>query len=138
MSKLILIVDDNEDNLAATGQIVRLLLGHQALIAGNGQEAIRVAQEHKPDLILMDLTMPVLDGWQATAILKKMDDLQDIPIIALTAHAMLGDREKALQAGCDDYLSKPLNIDAVVALIGKYLPIRPERRKVFTNGHLAS
>ena len=78
------------------------------------------AREH-PDLILMDLSLPVIDGWEATRRLKANAALHDIPIIALSAHAMMGDREKALQSGCDEYLSKPLDEDLLFAKLAKFL-----------------
>ena len=122
MSKLVLLVEDDEDNKQVIEMIVQFVMGHKVVIAEGGQEAIRLAKENKPDLILMDLSLPDLDGWKVTEILKQMDDFKQVPIIALTAHAMVGDREKALEAGCDDYLTKPVDIDTLTALVGRYLP----------------
>ena len=89
--------------------------------AVNGQEGIEITEREKPDLILMDLSLPVVDGWEATRQIKANNDLQSIPIIALTAHAMVGDKKKALAAGCDDYLVKPLDEEVLMARIEKYL-----------------
>jgi CheY-like chemotaxis protein len=89
--------------------------------AVHGQEGVELAERERPDLILMDLSLPVMDGWEATRRLKANDDLRSIPVIALTAHAMVGDKEKALAAGCDDYLVKPLDEDELRARIAKYL-----------------
>ncbi len=89
--------------------------------ATNGQEGLEIAERERPDLILMDLSLPVMDGWEATRRLKANDDLRSIPVIALTAHAMVGDKEKALAAGCNDYLVKPLDEDELMAGIAKYL-----------------
>lgn len=83
--------------------------GYQAIIAGDGLEGIALAQSERPDLILMDMSLPLLDGWEATRRLKAAPETRHIPIIALTAHAMAGDREKCLEAGCDDYETKPVD-----------------------------
>jgi two-component system, cell cycle response regulator DivK len=85
-----------------------------------------MARKHLPDLILMDLSLPVLDGWQATRRLKDSEETRIIPIIALSAHAMPGDREKALEAGCDDYDAKPVNLPRLLAKIRALLPAEPE------------
>ena len=77
---------------------------------GNGRQGIEVARSEKPDLVLMDLSLPEMDGWEATRILKSDAGTRGIPVVALTAHAMLGDREKALEAGCDDYATKPIDL----------------------------
>ena len=122
MSKHILVVDDVDDDVRVMVDIIEYVMHHTTTTATDGQEAIRLAKENKPDLILMDLSLPELDGWKATETLKQMDDFKQVPIIALTAHAMVGDQEKALEAGCDDFLPKPIDIDALVALVRKYLP----------------
>ena len=102
--------------------IVQLLEDKYHVIeAVNGQEGVELAERERPELILMDLSLPVMDGWEATRQLKANDDLRSIPVIALTAHAMVGDEEKALAAGCDDYLVKPLDEDELMARIAKYL-----------------
>jgi len=103
----ILLVEDNEMN---RDMLARRLerRGYQVVIATDGDQGVRLAQAEAPDLILMDMSLPVLDGWEATRRLRAMPATQAIPIIALTAHAMAGDREKALEAGCDDYDTKPI------------------------------
>jgi two-component system, cell cycle response regulator DivK len=93
----------------------------EVLTAVDGVEGMRVAEHEHPDLILMDLSLPVIDGWEATRRLKANAALCDIPIIALSAHAMTGDAEKALQSGCNDYLSKPLDEDLLFAKLAKFL-----------------
>ncbi len=105
----ILIVEDNIDNY----ELVRFLLeraGYEVLWARSGREGIEMARTGQPDLILMDLSLPEMDGWTATSRLKSDAATRQIPIIALTAHTLPGDRKRALEAGCDDYLSKPMNI----------------------------
>lgn len=103
----ILLVDDNEMNREMlTRRLQRR--GFEVITAGDGQDAIAIARDAKPDLILMDMNLPVIDGWTATRTLKALPVTSSIPIIALTAHAMAGDREKALAAGCDDYETKPI------------------------------
>jgi two-component system cell cycle response regulator DivK len=89
--------------------------GYEVLIAVDGAEGVAMAQREGPDLILMDMSLPVMDGWEATRRLKAAPETQAIPIIALTAHAMSGDREKAMEAGADDYDTKPIEIDKLLA-----------------------
>jgi two-component system, cell cycle response regulator DivK len=117
--KKVLVVEDVDFNREL---IVQLLEDkYQVIEAVNGQEGVELAERERPELILMDLSLPVMDGWEATRRLKASDDLRSIPVIALTAHAMKGDKEKALAAGCDDYLVKPLDEDELMARIAKYL-----------------
>ncbi|HYH41185.1 MAG TPA: response regulator [Burkholderiales bacterium] len=105
----ILYVEDNDDNIyVLKNRLGRA--GYTVLIAMNGEQGIELATAEKPDLILMDLSLPVLDGWEATRRLKAASETRDIPVIALTAHAMPGDREKAMEAGCDDFDTKPVDI----------------------------
>jgi len=111
----ILIVEDNDDNMELLIQILED--DFDIVEATNGEEALLIAREEKPDLILMDLSLPGMDGWEATRRLKANNELQSIPVIALTAHAMPGDKEKALLAGCDDYVSKPIEIDSLMVAI---------------------
>jgi CheY-like chemotaxis protein len=115
----VLVVEDVDFNREL---IVQLLEDkYEVIEAVNGQQGVELAERERPELILMDLSLPVMDGWEATRRLKANADLRAIPIIALTAHAMKGDKEKALAAGCDDYLVKPLDEDELMARIAKYL-----------------
>ena len=117
--KKILIVEDVEFN---RDLIVQLLEDtYDVLTAADGAEGLQLAARERPDLILMDLSLPVIDGWEATRRLKANAALHDIPIIALSAHAMIGDREKALQSGCDEYLSKPFDEDLLLAKLARLL-----------------
>ena len=117
--KKILVVEDVDFN---RDLVVQLLEDkYQVIEAVNGQEGVSIAEKEKPELILMDLSLPVMDGWEATRILKADTELRSIPVIALTAHAMKGDEEKALAAGCDDYLVKPLDEDELLLKIEKHL-----------------
>jgi two-component system, cell cycle response regulator DivK len=117
--KKILIVEDVEFN---RDLIVQLLEDtYDVLTAADGAEGLQLAARERPDLILMDLSLPVIDGWEATRRLKANAVLHDIPIIALSAHAMMGDREKALQSGCDEYLSKPLDENLLFAMLARLL-----------------
>jgi CheY-like chemotaxis protein len=95
--------------------------GYEVLIAVDGAEGVNLARQQAPDLILMDMSLPVLDGWSATRELKGDDATRAIPIIALTAHAMAGDREKAIDAGCDDYDSKPVEFTRLLEKIEAFL-----------------
>jgi len=110
----ILIVEDNEMN---RDMLLRRLerKGYEVLIAVDGQTGIDMARANAPDLILMDMSLPVMDGWEATRRMKADDALRHIPVIALTAHAMANDRDKALEAGCDDYDTKPIELPGLLA-----------------------
>ena len=110
----ILIVEDNEMNRDMLSRRLQRK-GYEILIAIDGANGIDVATANRPDLILMDMSLPVMDGWEATRRLKADKALQHIPIIALTAHAMANDREKALEAGCDDYDTKPIELPRLLA-----------------------
>lgn len=103
----ILLVEDNEMNRDMLSRRLERK-GLQVIVAVDGQQGVDLAQQECPDLILMDMSLPILDGWSATRQLKTLPQTQSIPIIALTAHAMSGDREKCLEAGCDDYDTKPV------------------------------
>jgi two-component system cell cycle response regulator DivK len=117
--KKILVVEDVEVN---RDLVVQLLEDdYEVIEAVNGEEAVALAEKERPDLILMDLSLPVMDGWEATRKIKSNDDLKPVPIIALTAHAMKGDEEKAKEAGCNDYLPKPIDENELFAKIAKYL-----------------
>lgn len=115
MSK-ILLVEDNEMNRDMLSRRLQRK-GHEVLIALDGIQGIELAQAQQPDLILMDMSLPVMDGWQATQQLKAAPETDGIPIIALTAHAMAGDREKCLEVGCDDYDTKPVEFSRLLAKI---------------------
>jgi CheY-like chemotaxis protein len=117
--KKILVVEDVDINRELVVQLLEDR--YQVIEAVNGQEGLELAERERPDLILMDLALPVIDGWEATRRLKADDELKSIPIIALTAHAMVGDEEKALAAGCDDYLVKPVDENELYAILAKFL-----------------
>ena len=117
----ILYVEDNEDNI----YVVKNRLGRAGftvLVATDGEQGVSMAAAERPDLILMDLRLPVLDGWEATRRIKAQPETRDIPIIALTAHAMTGDREKALEAGCDDFDTKPVEMPRLLEKVRALLP----------------
>jgi len=105
----ILVVEDNPDNRILIADVLESL-GYVVIIATDGNEGIEKARAEHPDLILMDISLPVMDGLAATTTLKADPTVRHIPIIALTAHAMVGDRDRALNAGCDDYISKPIDL----------------------------
>jgi CheY-like chemotaxis protein len=117
----ILIVEDNEMNRDMLSRRLERR-GFAIVMAVDGQQGVDLARSEKPDLILMDMSLPVMDGWTATQTIKSDADLAKIPVIALTAHAMAGDREKAMAAGCDDYDTKPIELPRLLEKIGRYLP----------------
>jgi CheY-like chemotaxis protein len=117
--KTILIVDDTEWNRELLVQLLEE--DYNILQAVDGADGVRVTEENKPDLILMDLGMPVMDGWEATRKIKANDALKNIPVIAVTSHAMVGDEIEARKAGCDDYLSKPIDDEALIAKIKRFI-----------------
>jgi CheY-like chemotaxis protein len=117
----ILYVEDNEDNVYMLSRRLQRQ-GFEVLVAPDGEQGVAIARREHPDLIVMDLNMPVLDGWEATRRLKATPDTRAIPIIALSAHAMTGDRERALEAGCDEYDTKPVRIVSLLAKIRTLLP----------------
>jgi two-component system, cell cycle response regulator DivK len=122
MSK-ILLVEDNEANRAMLSRrLVRR--GYDVVVAVDGECAIAMASSESPNLILMDMSLPIMDGWEATRRLKAAPSTQGIPIIALTAHAMSSDREKALEAGCDDYDTKPVELQNLLQKIEALLAHR--------------
>jgi CheY-like chemotaxis protein len=120
----ILIVEDNEMNRDMLSRRLERK-GYTVLIAVDGESGLEVARANTPDMILMDMSLPVVDGWEATRRLKADDRLKHIPVIALTAHAMANDRDKALEAGCDDYDTKPIELPRLLAkmdaLLGRVL-----------------
>ena len=117
--KKILVVDDTDWNRDLLVQLLEE--EYTVLQAVDGEQGVKVTQEEKPDLILMDLGMPVMDGWEATRRIKADDALKQIPIIAVTSHAMVGDEIDARKAGCDDYLPKPIDEDLLLQKIKKFL-----------------
>ncbi len=118
--RTVLIVEDNEDNRIVYSTILRHH-GFRVSEALDGEEGIAKARAERPDLILMDISIPLIDGWEVTQMLKREPATGHIPIIALTAHAMPGDRERALEVGCDAYLAKPCEPRAVLAEVNRLL-----------------
>ena len=116
----LLIVEDNEVERELLSRRFRRK-GFEVLTAEDGQVGVQMASTERPNLILMDLSMPVLDGWEATRQIKASDETSHIPVIALTAHAMKGDRAKAIDAGCDDYDTKPINLARLLSNMGLLL-----------------
>lgn len=116
----ILVVEDNRDNMILIVDILESL-DFDVIQAHDGEQGVSLASSEQPDLILMDLSLPKMDGWTATRKIKESDDLKEIPIIALTAHAMVGDRERALEAGCDDYMTKPINLQVLATMLTRFL-----------------
>jgi len=124
MSKRILVIEDQEDNR----RIVRDLLtsvGYQLVEAVTGEEGVAMAEMHRPDLILMDIELPGLDGYEATRLIKANPALCQIPIIVVTSYALSGDDIKAQEAGCDAYMAKPFSPRALLAKVRTYLPLQP-------------
>jgi two-component system cell cycle response regulator DivK len=119
----ILLVEDNEMNRDMLSRRLERR-GYEVVIAVDGQQGVDLAQSAHPDLILMDMSLPVIDGWEATRKLKGLGPMKATPIIALTAHAMSGDREKALEAGCDDYDTKPIELPRLLGKIEALLGSR--------------
>ncbi|SFK67579.1 Response regulator receiver domain-containing protein [Paenibacillus sp. 1_12] len=119
----ILLVEDNEMN---RDMLSRRLIrkDYRVIMAEDGQQGIDLAAQEHPDLILMDLSLPVLDGWEAIRILKQSPELRGIPVIALTAHAMISDQEKAFAAGCDDFDTKPIDLSRLLEKITAALAMR--------------
>lgn len=120
----LLLVEDNEMN---RDMLSRRLLrrGYEIVMAVDGGQGVEMAGSELPDLILMDMSLPVIDGWEATRRIRAAEATRHIPIIGLTAHAMAGDREKAIEAGCDDYDTKPVELDRLIGKIEALLPGKP-------------
>jgi two-component system cell cycle response regulator DivK len=116
----VLLVEDNEMN---RDMLSRRLIrkGYEVVMATDGEQAVAMAASERPDLILMDMSLPAIDGWEATRRVKSAEATKRIPIIALTAHAMSGDRERALEAGCDDYDTKPVELPRLLAKMAALL-----------------
>lgn len=120
--KKVLLVEDNEMN---RDMLSRRLIrrGFEVVFAVDGKQAVDLARSEKPDIILMDMSLPVMDGWEATRCVKSDDATRSVPVIGLTAHAMSGDREKAIEAGCDDYDTKPVEIDRLIGKMERLLGV---------------
>lgn len=117
--KRILLVEDGEFN---RDLVVQLLEGeYDIIVAADGEEGVRKAEQEKPDLVLMDLGLPVLNGWEATKRIKANKALKHIPVVAITSHAMVGDERRAREAGCDDYMSKPIDENELITKVKKFL-----------------
>jgi len=131
----ILLVEDNELNRDMLSRRLRRR-GYQVLEAGDGRQGVEVARRERPDLVLMDLSLPEMDGWQATRQLKGDAATRGIPVVALTAHAMRGDLRKALEAGCDDYATKPVELPLLLGIIERLTAARagPASRPVLCDG----
>jgi two-component system, cell cycle response regulator DivK len=116
----VLLVEDNEMN---RDMLSRRLIrrGFEVIFAVAGKQGVDAARREKPDIILMDMSLPVMDGWEATRCVKADDATRSVPVIGLTAHAMSGDREKAMEAGCDDYDTKPVELDRLIGKIERLL-----------------
>lgn len=122
VNRKILVVDDNQDNRELVVKVLKKH-GYRTSEAVDGEEALALAEKERPDLILMDISLPGLDGYETTRRLQGMESCRNIPVVALTAHAMKGDREKALAAGCCDYITKPVNIRELPAQIARNLTV---------------
>jgi len=120
MAKLLLVEDNEMNRDMLSRRLVRR--GYEVAIAVDGDQGVTMAQSEKPDLVLMDMSLPVIDGWEATRRIKSSEDTRHLPVIGLTAHAMAGDREKALEAGCDDYDTKPIELERLIGKIEALLP----------------
>ena len=116
----ILYAEDNEDNIYMLSRRLQRK-GFEVLIARDGEEAVETVLKERPELVLMDLSLPVLDGWQATRRIRAEPEISDTPVIALTAHAMEGERDRALAAGCDDFDTKPVDFTRLLGKIDDLL-----------------
>ena len=122
MRKVLLLVEDNEDNR----RLIRSLaeeIDVTVIEADNGADGVRLAQSERPNMILMDLSLPVMNGWEATRRIKENPLTRDIPLVAITAHAMAGDREKAMAAGCDYFVTKPIMLEPFLAMLDRFLEV---------------
>jgi two-component system cell cycle response regulator DivK len=121
MAKVLLIEDNEMNRDMLSRRLIRR--GFQMVFAMDGQQGVDLARSERPDIILMDMSLPVIDGWEATRRVKADDATRSVPVIGLTAHAMAGDREKAIEAGCDDYDTKPVELDRLIGKIERLLGI---------------
>jgi two-component system cell cycle response regulator DivK len=119
MQKILLVEDNDMNRDMLSRRLIRN--GYEVCLAMDGQQGVDMAVSEKPDLILMDMSLPVIDGWEATRRIKANDATRGIPVIALTAHAMAGDREKAMEVGCDDYDTKPIELSRLLGKIAVLL-----------------
>ena len=119
MAKVLLIEDNEMDRDMLSRRLIRR--GFQVVFAMDGQQGVDLAHSQRPDIILMDMSLPVIDGWEATRRVKADDATRGVPVIGLTAHVMSGDREKAIEAGCDDYDTKPVEFDRLIGKIERLL-----------------
>ncbi|MBK7455822.1 MAG: response regulator [Anaerolineales bacterium] len=118
--KRVLVVEDNMDSY----ELMRFVLernGYETFLAVNGLDGVSAAQKQVPDLIIMDLSMPIMDGWTATSLIKKDEHISNIPVIAVTAYAMPGDRMRALNVGCDEYVTKPMDLLDLVETVNLWV-----------------
>ncbi len=122
MAKILLVEDNDMSRDMLSRRLQRK--GHQVLMAGDGMQALLMAESEAPDLILLDMSLPVIDGWEVARRLKASSSTASVPIVALTAHAMAGDREKALASGCDDYDTKPVDFPQLLSKIDTLLARR--------------
>jgi two-component system, cell cycle response regulator DivK len=118
--KRVLIIEDNDNNLYMMRFIITKL-GHEVLEARDGGAGVELARKERPDLILMDIQLPVLDGYAATRMIREEDSLRQVPIIAVTSYAMVGDKEKALEAGCTAYVEKPIDPASFIKVLEQYI-----------------
>lgn len=121
MAARVLVVDDQPENLQLMTYLLRAF-GHEVFAAGDGEEGAALAAEIRPDVIVMDLQMPRLNGFDAAALLKRDPDLRAVPLVAVTAYAMVGDRDKVMAAGFDGYITKPIDPETFVRQIEEFLP----------------
>jgi len=124
----ILYVEDNDDNVYMLKMRLELLGEFEVLAAEDGEKGCEIALRERPDIILMDLEMPVIDGWEATRRLKGNPQTHDIPVIALSAHALAGEREKAMAAGCDEFDTKPIEFERLVATVRRICEMKLARK----------
>lgn len=118
--KKVLIIEDNENNLYMM-RFILTKMGHEVLEARDGASGVDLAKENRPDLILMDIQLPVLDGYSATRRIREDEALKEVPIIAVTSYAMVGDREKAIAAGCTAYVEKPIDPESFIKVLERYI-----------------
>lgn len=117
MTKILLVEDDEANYDMLSRRLIRR--GYEVVMAHDGVNGVKMAQSAKPDLILMDMNLPEMDGWTATRTIRQIPEIKDVPIIALTAHAISGDRERCIEAGCNDYDSKPVDFPRLLSRIEK-------------------